>query len=153
MTLDEFEQNIDNIGKQLVNLTPILTDIGQQMTNELRMSAASTFPNSTGRLAGSVSLEVQPNEFSVTMLDYGAYQNYGVRGTKNTTTQKDVEEGLPGAGREYQFGSITIGGDLPFGVRKSIAERGLNAKDWFSVADLTDEVTSRLQTAINNMIQ
>ncbi len=153
MTLDQFAEQLNTTEQRLMNLTPILTEIGNQMTAELRMKAAATFPNSTGRLAGSISLAVQPTEFSVTMLDYGAYQNYGVRGTDNATTQEDVEEGLPGAGREYQFRSKTIGGDLQFGVRKSIAERGLDAKNWFSIARLTNDVKLRLQTAINNMFQ
>ncbi len=153
MTLDQFAEQLNTTEQRLMNLTPILTEIGNQMTAELRMKAAGTFPNSTGRLAGSISLAVQPTEFNVTMLDYGAYQNYGVRGTDNATTQKDVEEGLPGAGREYQFRSKTIGGDLQFGVRKSIAERGLDAKNWFSIARLTNDVKLRLQTAINNMFQ
>lgn len=152
MTLDEFETTIDTIGRELQNLTPQLTAIANQLEQELK-AAAPVAEEGGGALKSSISVDVSPTAFAIEMLDYGAYQNYGVKGTKNNTQQKEVEVGLPNAGNEYQFGSQTIGGDLPFGVRKSIAERGLNAKGWFSIAELTTEVTERLQEQINNMIQ
>lgn len=152
MTLDNFGDYLDQAEQRIMNLTPVLTEIGNTMTAQLRQAAPEARQNG-GDLKRSISLTVQPQSFGVTMLDYGAYQNYGVRGTKNDTDQKEVEEGLPGAGRKYQFTHLTIGGDLPFGVRKSIAERGLNAKNWFSVADLTEEVTERLGQAITEFFE
>jgi hypothetical protein len=51
-------------------------------------------------------------------LIYGVFQDLGVNGSK-------VNRGSP-----FQFRSQTIGGRLPFAVRKSIAEKGLRARNW-----------------------
>lgn len=158
MTLDEFERNIDNFGQELLNLTPILTQIGNELTSELRAAANSEFSNSTGALANSISVQVGVDSFSVSMKDYGAYQNYGVAGTKNSTSQSNVEEGISLRPREgstysFQYGVISRDSGLPFAVRKSIAQKGLNKRKFFSVADLTREVTERLQQQINQAFQ
>ncbi len=80
MTLDQFAEQLNTTEQRLMNLTPILTEIGNQMTAELRMAAPVYKGEGGGRLQNSISLEVQPTQFSVRMLDYGAYQNYGVKG-------------------------------------------------------------------------
>lgn len=148
MTLDEFEQEVDNIGKQLVNLTPILTDIGQQMTNELRM-AAPVAADGGGALRGSISLEVQPTQFSITMLDYGAYQNYGVKGKGKAKYSNQVPSPF-NDNKIYEFGTGSASkGGRPWGAYYS----GLGPHiDWFDMRDLTEEVKRRLQEQINNMI-
>lgn len=146
MTLDEFEQNIDNIGRELLNLTPILTRIGNEMTAELRNAA----PVDTGALQSSISLEVKPQEFGISMLDYGAFQNYGVKSYegKGDNDDQDIPTGF--ATQKYQFGTGNFSqGGRPWGAYYS----GLNAKRWFNINDMTNEVTYRLQNAINNMIQ
>lgn len=149
MTLDEFEQEVDNIGKQLVNLTPILTDIGQQMTNELRIAAPEADKDG-GALKGSISLEVQPTQFSITMLDYGAYQNYGVKGVGKAKYSNQVPSPFNND-KQYEFGTGSASkGGRPWGAYYS----GLGPHiDWFNMGDITEEVTRRLQTAINNTIQ
>ena len=151
MTLDQFEDYLDQAEQRIMNLTPVMTEIGNDITNQLRMAA----PSDTGALQRSITLQVSPNDFGVTMLDYGAYQNYGVAGTSNTTEQTTIESPLDGAGSQYGFKTDKqlIGGDLPFGVRKSIHERGLNAKEWFSIADITAEVTDRLGQAITEFFE
>jgi hypothetical protein len=40
---------------------------------------------------------------------------------------------------------MTIGGSLPFPVRKSIAEKGLKPQVFFTMANLKEEVTSRIE--------
>jgi hypothetical protein len=57
-----------------------------------------------------------------------------VNGTK-------VNQGSP-----FQFRSKTVGGNLPFAVRKSIAEKGLRAKNWSTL-------TPQEEAQINSTIQ
>ena len=80
------------------------------------------------------------------MLNYGVFQNYGVDGTKEARAT-GVEKGVFGlpAGARFKFKSQTIGGSLPFPVRRSIAERGLKPKSFFSIAGIKDEVILRLE--------
>ena len=86
------------------------------------------------------------------MLNYGVFQNYGVGGTKSSpVTLKRVEGGIFGipAGTRFRFKSLTIGGSLPYPVRKSIVERGLQAKSFFNIQDISQEVAERLEEEIN----
>ena len=77
MTLDEFETRIVDMRDDIVNLTPILTEIGNDITRELQQAAPT---GKTGNLQSSIRLEVQPQQFAVSMLAYGVFQNYGVVG-------------------------------------------------------------------------
>lgn len=158
MTLDEFETRIDEFGQELLNLTPILTEIGNEMTAELRSAASSEFSNSSGALASSISVSVSVDSFAVSMNDYGAYQNYGVAGVANETTQATVEEGISLQPREgstysFQYGVISRNSGLPFAVRKSIGQKGLRKRPFFSVADLQQEVVDKLQQRINQAFE
>ncbi len=154
MTLDDLERQLDQATNEILNITPILTEIGNELTNELRMAA----PEKTGALKSSIAVEITPDALSVSMKDYGAYQNYGVAGTDNQTSQKAVEDGIslrPREGSRYSFeyGVVSSSSGLPYAVRRSIAERGLDKKSWFSVADLTDQVKTRLQQRINQAFE
>ena len=72
MTLDEFETRIVDMRDDIVNLTPILTEIGNDITRELQQAAPT---GKTGNLQSSIRLEVQPQQFAVSMLAYGVFQN------------------------------------------------------------------------------
>jgi len=79
-------------------------------------------PVDTGRLRNSIKYAITkvPDGYRISIgyLIYGVFQDLGVNGTK-------VNRGSP-----FQFRSKTIGGRLPFAVRKSIAEKGLRARNW-----------------------
>lgn len=81
----------------------------------------------TGDLGKSVSVEYKDDTekpgFSISMLDYGFYQDSGVSGTQNIQASNPESLFNPG-----QFRSIVIGGPLPFAVKKSIAEKGFRPR-------------------------
>ena len=142
MTVDEMVGRLDQVGQRATDLTDILTQIGTEITAEIRSRA----PQDTGALKSSIAFSVTTNSLALEMLNYGVFQNYGVDGTKEAPA-KGVEGGVFGlpAGTRFKFKSQTIGGSLPFPVRRSIAERGLKPKSFFSIAGIKDEVILRLE--------
>jgi hypothetical protein len=80
-----------------------------------------------GTLARSVQViyrddQNQPS-YTIKMEDYGFYQDSGVSGTKRAQPTNPESLYSPG-----QFRSVIIGGDLPFAVRKSIAQKGFRPR-------------------------
>ena len=147
-TVDEFIAQLEEFGQRAVDLSDILSQVGSEITTKIKADA----PDDTGALKSSISFEVNQDSLTLEMLNYGVFQNYGVGGTKSSpVTLKRVEGGIFGipAGTRFRFKSLTIGGSLPYPVRKSIVERGLQAKSFFSIADITQEVAERLEEEIN----
>ena len=147
-TVDEFIAQLEEFGQRAVDLSDILSQVGSEITTKIKADA----PSDTGALKSSISFEVNQDSLTLEMLNYGVFQNYGVGGTKSSpVTLKRVEGGIFGipAGTRFRFKSLTIGGSLPYPVRRSIVERGLQAKSFFSIADITQEVTERLEEEIN----
>lgn len=83
----------------------------------------------TGALGRSIQDEVSViNDIptlQIEMLEYGIFQDSGVKGRGNRNVVVADAESLFPPG---QFKSRVIGGPLPFPVRKSIAERGLKPR-------------------------
>lgn len=147
MTVEEFTQRLEGLGQRATDLSDILTQIGTEITTAVRANA----PEDTGALKRSIQFSVTPDSLSLEMLNYGVFQNYGVGGTKSSPVSlKPTEGGIFGipAGTRFRFKSLTIDGSLPFPVRRSIAERGLSPKSFFSIADLKEEVATRIEEEI-----
>tara|TARA_R110000772_G_scaffold32192_2_gene79024 strand:- start:10193 stop:10642 length:450 start_codon:yes stop_codon:yes gene_type:complete len=142
MTVDEMVGRLDRFGQRATDLSDILTQIGSEITTQIRSRA----PQDTGALKSSIGFSVTTNSLALQMLNYGVFQNYGVDGTEQSPA-RGVEKGIFGLpeGYKFKFTSKTIGGSLPFPVKRSIAERGLKPKSFFSIADLKDEVILRLE--------
>jgi len=142
MTVDDFISRLESLGQEATDLSSILITIGTDITENLKRNA----PVDTGALRSSISFAVENDSLTLSMLNYGVFQNYGVDGTESGNA-RGVEAGFFGipAGYRFKFRSMTIGGSLPFAVRKSIAERGLKPQQFFSMADLKTEVTSRIE--------
>lgn len=152
MTLDNFGDYLDRVEQRIVNLTPILTEVGNQVTAELQNSARThNWKKSEGLLANSIRVEVRPTEFGVFMNNYGAFQNYGVKSFEGKGKNTDQEN--PGAfnnNRKFEFGTGNYNkGGRPWGAYYS----GLNAQNWFSMEDLTQDVTDYLGQAITEELQ
>ena len=100
------------------DLRAALKEVGNYIVSVLRRKA----PKDTGRLRNSIgySITESGNSYQIRLgyLIYGVFQDLGVNGTR-------VNRGSP-----FSFRSQTVGGNLPFAVRKSIAEKGLRAKNW-----------------------
>ena len=154
MTLDDLERQLDQATNEILNITPILTEIGNELTNELRMKA----PENTGALKSSIRLDVQPQQFGVSMLAYGVFQNYGVVGYKEGDRAKNPRGGQMPPNDIFPKGS-GMGGRYQFGVKQpskgwGAYYTGFNKNiGWFSVEELTDKVTTRLQQRINQAFE
>jgi hypothetical protein len=83
-------------------------------------------PVKTGALRRSLSYKIGviggTYTLSLGYLLYGAFQDLGVKGTMGSFASA--------RNSPFQFKSKTIGGSLPFAVRREIAEAGLRAKNW-----------------------
>lgn len=79
----------------------------------------------TGTLANSVSVRYdEKNQELITFMeDYGVYQDSGISGTKSLQSADSKSLYKPG-----KFKSPVIGGNLPFGARVSIAQKGFRPR-------------------------
>jgi len=136
-----------------------LEDIGTNLPETINSAIASAadiaieevkrgMPSDSGALKQSLKARIVDGQFlGVTMLDYGWFQNFGVAGTKNEKVQFGVSDIVaeflpPRTGATYSFdpSKKMIGGDLPFGVRVSIHQKGLTGKQFIDMEALTDRV-------------
>ena len=144
---DQIAAALSDIGDNIpVTLNTAINNAAQVLMNEVKNNP--NFPVDTGRLRDSLNIRaIDGQYFGIAMADYGFYQNYGVKGTSNATTQFGVPEEVsaflpPREGSTYSFnpGKTMIGGDLPFGVRISIHRKGLNGKQFFDINELVDRM-------------
>tara|TARA_R110002020_G_scaffold445881_1_gene657840 strand:+ start:3819 stop:4274 length:456 start_codon:yes stop_codon:yes gene_type:complete len=149
MTVDEFESALGDFGETMSNLSPILTQIGGRLVDQIKQDA----PTNTGALRNSIKAVIADDSLTIQMLDYGVFQNYGVDGMQNAPA-REVPFGVPQptAGRRFGFsGNYTmIGGDLSFGARKEIYKMGLKPQRFFDVDQIAgaiaDGVAQQLTT-------
>ena len=148
MTVDEFENALQDFGETMSNLQPILTQIGGRIVDEVKAGA----PIDTGALRQSIKAVIENDTLSVEMLYYGIFQNYGVDGMQNAPASEVPRFGVPQptAGRRFGFSGNyeAIGGNLPFGVRKSIYKMGLKPQSFFDVDAITAVVADGVTQAL-----
>lgn len=148
MTVDEFESALSDFGEQMNNLSPILTQIGGRIVDEVKSGA----PIDTGALRQSIKAVIADDMLSIEMLYYGIFQNYGVDGMNVAPAREVPQFGVPQptAGRRFGFSGNyeAIGGDLPFGVRKSIYKLGLRPKSFFDVDAIATAVADGVAGAL-----
>ena len=148
MTVDEFERALGDFGETMSNLSPILTQIGGRIVDQIKSGA----PVDSGALRNSVKAVIQDDALAIEMLYYGIFQNYGVDGMQNAPASEVPRFGVPQptAGRRFGFSGNyeMIGGDLSFGARKQIYKMGLKPQSFFNVdviaATVADGVTQAL---------
>ena len=148
MTVDEFESALGDFGETMQNLSPILTQIGGRLVDQVKEGA----PIDSGALRQSIKAVIQDDSLAIEMLYYGIFQNYGVDGMQNAPAREVPAFGVPQptAGRRFGFsGDYTmIGGDLSFGARKQIYKMGLKPQSFFDVdaiaAAVADGVAQQL---------
>jgi len=148
MTVDEFESALGDFGETMSNLSPILTQIGGRLVDQVKDGA----PIDSGALRQSIKAVIQDDSLAIEMLYYGIFQNYGVDGMQNAPAREVPAFGVPQptAGRRFGFsGDYTmIGGDLSFGARKQIYKMGLKPQSFFDVdaiaAAVADGVAQQL---------
>ena len=148
MTVDEFERALGDFGETMSNLSPVLTQIGGRIVDQIKSGA----PVDSGALRNSVKAVIQDDALAIEMLYYGIFQNYGVDGMQNAPASEVPRFGVPQptAGRLFGFSGNyeMIGGDLSFGARKQIYKMGLKPQSFFNVdviaATVADGVTQAL---------
>ena len=138
---------LEDIGESIPqSLDDALFSAAQIVIDEIKSDP--NFPVDSGALRDSLRARIIDGQFlGISMLNYGYFQNFGVQGTSNEKTQYGVDEVTktflpPRNGDKYSFDSSKqlIGGDLPFGVRKSIHKKGLNGQQFFDTAQMIDRI-------------
>lgn len=155
MTVEQFESALGDFGETMSNLSPILTQIGGRLVDQIKQDA----PSNTSALRNSIKAVIEEDSLSIEMLYYGIFQNYGVDGLQNAPARDVPTYGViqPTAGRRFGFGvkqpnSGMISGDsgLSFGARKTIYKMGLKPQPFFNVdviaAAVADGVAQQLTT-------
>lgn len=132
MTLEEFAQQLDGIGQQIEDTPNTLVMLGERIVNSMKMRV----PVDTGALRNSLRYAVSGDELSFSMLDYGQFQNYGVRGANGPFTNP-----------------------VPFGVEPqpsnppyySFKERsfGLRPQPFYDLDEITEQLLEALANQIN----
>ncbi len=148
MTVDQFESALGDFGETMSNLSPILTQIGGRLVDQVKDGA----PIDSGALRQSIKAVIQDDSLAIEMLYYGIFQNYGVDGLQNAPAREVPAFGVPQptAGRRFGFSGNyeMIGGDLSFGARKQIYKMGLKPQSFFDVdaiaAAVADGVAQQL---------
>ena len=148
MTVDEFERALGDFGETMSNLSPILTQIGGRIVDDVKAGA----PVDSGALRQSIKAVIQDDTLAIEMLYYGIFQNYGVDGMQNAPAREVPPFGVPQptAGRRFGFSGNyeMIGGGLSFGARKQIYKMGLKPQSFFDVdaiaAAVADGVAQQL---------
>lgn len=151
MTVDQLAAELQGIGEDFPrDLNEVMLQAAAIIVEEIK--ANPNLPTDTGALRNSIQGRVQDGIFGISMRDYGYFQNFGVKGTNNTKAQTSVPDIVkqilpPSSGDTYSFNpkNKMIGGDLPFGARVSIHERGLGAKNFIQF----DTLAERLAQIIN----
>ena len=150
MTVDEFESALGDFGETMQNLSPILTQIGGRLVDQIKADA----PVNSGALRQSIKAVIEQDSLSIEMLYYGIFQNYGVDGMQNAPAREVPSYGVlqPTAGSRFGFSGNydMIGGDLSFGARKQIYKMGLKPQRFFDVdvisQAIADGVAQQLTT-------
>ena len=148
MTVDQFESALGDFGETMSNLSPILTQIGGRIVDQVKEGA----PIDSGALRQSIKAVIQDDSLAIEMLYYGIFQNYGVDGMQNAPAREVPAFGVPQptAGRRFGFsGDYTmIGGDLSFGARKQIYKMGLKPQSFFNVDAIATAVADGVTQAL-----
>lgn len=134
MSIEEFEDYLDNIGEDLRNSDAILLDIVSPILSMMKQRA----PVATGKLKSSISAFVNDGSVKFNMLYYGAYQNYGVGGSESSPTNlKEVPKfGIdqqPSSGSFYRFRNRRF---------------GLPAQQFFDIEQMTDYIVTEYENTI-----
>ena len=108
ITLAELLDELGELGEELSNPQEILTELGSDLTEQMRIDAPVS-PGG-GALRDSIGYTVNGNEIQFRMLYYGFFQNYGVSGTDDSFGTEVPSDLLPPTnGKFYKFGTRRFG--------------------------------------------
>ena len=133
MEIDDFIKQLENFGQSVNNVDQYLLEISGSIVALLK----SKSPVDTGELRKSIRSQISNNTMTIKMLNYGAFQNYGVNGTQNKTA------------KEVQFGVEPRPSSEPFYAFKS-RRFGIKPKNFFDINVLNKTVTDHIQKRIQD---
>ena len=146
---EQFERQLENFGERMSNLSPILTQLGGAIVDDIKRNAPT---GETGDLRKSIKAVIEQDSLSIQMLYYGIFQNYGVDGLQNAPAREVPRFGVPQptAGRRFGFSGNyeMIGGDLSFGARKQIYKMGLKPQSFFDLDAISTIVADGVAQAL-----
>ena len=149
-SVDNFMAALQDFGEDLSNMDNILLSISSGIVNDLKQAA----PQDSGALKNSIQAVIEDNSIRIAMLEYGIFQNYGVDGMNQPIADEVPSFGIepqPRTGNKFGFSGDyeMIGGSLPFGVRKSIYEKGLRPQHWFDLDIISERITREIANRLD----
>lgn len=127
-------------GERVEGLDARLQEFFTQKVDEMRMLV----PVDTGALRSSIKLTGDRFHYELTMLSYGVFQNYGVLGVNSSRIPVNVPEAGLSLGsvaieqERFRFGTGNFdNGGRPWGAYYT----GIRARSFFSITDITNELT------------
>ena len=119
--------------EEIENLDKAISDLATKIVTEIREEA----PVDTGDLKRSIKLNLDRYGFQIMMLNYGAFQNYGVAGSASSPINlKPVEFGVDLRPSSEPF--------YAFRTRKF----GLQSQTFFDIADIEERLIRTIETQI-----
>ena len=145
MTEQQFIDRLENFGEQIRGLDARLQQFFTDKVDQIRRAA----PVDTGELSRSIQLTGDRYGYEIRMNYYGVFQNYGVVSAGSTSK---IPVNVPEAGlsigntavnqERFRFGTGNFdNGGRPWGAYYS----GLRAQSFFSITDITNELTQVIQ--------
>lgn len=131
MTVEQFEEQLADFGESIRDLSPILNGIAVDVAEQIRSAA----PVDTGALKRSIDAFVTANSLEISMLYYGAFQNYGVAGTEGPSVDR------------VEFGVQPRPTSEPYYAFKT-RQFGLPPQRFFNLDDLQSLVAQRVETEL-----
>ena len=128
---DVFGEVID----ELENLDQAISDLATEIVTRMRDEA----PVDTGDLKKSIKLNIDRYGFQIMMLDYGAYQNYGVNSKHGNPIAMDVE-----------FGVNLRPTSEPFYAFKG-GQFGIRPREFFNLEDIEERLIRTIELQIDEI--
>jgi hypothetical protein len=140
MTVEDFESQLENLGQALSTIDNILLNAGGKMVADMKQHA----PFDTGALYSSLAAVVENNTLKISMLNYGAFQNYGVAGQQGESrfgVVDAVQDGVdlrPTTEPKYKYKTKKF---------------GIPARRFFNTDDIADYVAIAIEEHIANQLR
>ena len=125
MTVEQFEAQLGDLGENLMDMQTILTEIAGRIVDDIKNDA----PVNSGDLKRSIQARITDSELQIEMLNYGLFQNYGVKGTQDNIANEVPEFGIEPQPRESPFYSFKT---RRFGIRP---------QPFFDIEDMSEVIT------------
>ena len=102
LTIDQLTAELGQLGDELSDPQTMLAQLGDDIVQSMKANV----PVDTGALKGSIRWQTNgPNSISFEMLNYGIYQNYGVRPNASAMSMSKFWGNRFGGLTQPQFGA------------------------------------------------